>query len=117
LLFYKRKEDGDITIRVEKFIQKKPNHQKSYIFGDYTHQKTYIIGDLKKYSNKYFWRTVQKQEIDFVEETNGQVTAYEFKWNSKGKAKIPTSFINLYNATSKIIEKENFREYVKKNEI
>ena len=69
------------------------------------------------YTNNYFWRTVQKQEIDFVEETNGQVTAYEFKWNSKGKAKIPASFINLYNATGKIIDKENFREFVMKNEM
>jgi predicted AAA+ superfamily ATPase len=69
------------------------------------------------YTNNYFWRTVQKQEIDFVEETNGQVTAYEFKWNSKGKAKIPVSFINLYNANGKIIDKENFREFVMKNEM
>ena len=69
------------------------------------------------YTNNYFWRTVQKQEIDFVEETNGQVTAYEFKWNSKGKAKIPASFINLYNAIGKIIDKENFREFVMKNEM
>lgn len=69
------------------------------------------------YTNNYFWRTVQKQEIDFVEETNGQVTAYEFKWNSKGKAKIPASFINLYSATGKIIDKENFREFVMKNEM
>lgn len=69
------------------------------------------------YTNNYFWRTVQKQEIDFVEETNGQVTAYEFKWNSKGKAKIPLSFINQYNAIGKIIDKENFREFVMKNEM
>ena len=65
------------------------------------------------YTNNYFWRTVQKQEIDFVEETNGQVTAYEFKWNSKGKAKIPAVFLNQYNAIGKIIDKENFREFVR----
>lgn len=65
------------------------------------------------YTNNYFWRTVQKQEIDFVEEINGQVTAYEFKWNSKGKAKIPAVFLNQYNAIGKIIDKENFREFVR----
>ena len=65
------------------------------------------------YTNNYFWRTVQKQEIDFVEETNGQVTAYEFKWNSKVKAKIPAVFLNQYNAIGKIIDKENFREFVR----
>ena len=65
------------------------------------------------YTNNYFWRTVQKQEVDFVEETNGQVTAYEFKWNSKGKAKIPAVFLNQYSANGKIIDKENFREFVR----
>ncbi len=65
------------------------------------------------YTNNYFWRTVQKQEIDFVEETNGQVTAYEFKWSSKGKAKIPAVFLNQYSANGKIIDKENFREFVR----
>ena len=67
------------------------------------------------YSNNYFWRTVQKQEIDFVEESNGQVTAYEFKWKSKGKAKIPVTFLNQYDAIGKVIDKENFREFVRKN--
>ena len=69
------------------------------------------------YTNNYFWRTVQKQEIDFVEETNGQVTAYEFKWNSKGKAKIPAVFLNQYNAIGKIIDKENFREFVRNDKV
>jgi predicted AAA+ superfamily ATPase len=31
------------------------------------------------YTNNYFWRTVQKQEIDFVEESGGQINAFEFK--------------------------------------
>ena len=67
------------------------------------------------YSNNFFWRTVQKQEIDFVEESNGKVTAYEFKWKNNGKAKIPVSFLNQYEASGQIIDKENFREFVRKN--
>ena len=41
---------------------------------------------------RYFWRTVQKQEIDYIEERDGTLTAFEFKWNSKGKNRIPTTF-------------------------
>ena len=33
----------------------------------------------------YFWRTKQQQEIDFVEEQNGQIVGFEFKWNNKNK--------------------------------
>jgi predicted AAA+ superfamily ATPase len=69
----------------------------------------------QQYSNNYFWRTVQKQEIDFVEESNGQIRAYEFKWKSRGKDKIPASFMREYAAAGFIIDKENFREFVRKD--
>ena len=64
------------------------------------------------YTRNYFWRTVQKQEIDFVEESNGQLTAYEFKWKKRSKDKIPKSFLDTYNASGKIIVTDNFREFV-----
>ena len=67
------------------------------------------------YANNYFWRTVQKQEIDFVEESNGQLTAYEFKWKQKRSAKIPSVFLREYAAQGQIIDQENFREFVRIN--
>jgi predicted AAA+ superfamily ATPase len=64
------------------------------------------------FTNNYFWRTVQKQEIDFVEDKNGVVTAYEFKWKRKNKDKIPVSFLSHYNASGQIIDKDNFRDFI-----
>ncbi len=65
------------------------------------------------YANHFFWRNTQKQEIDFVEEKNGQLSAYEFKWKSGGRNKIPATFLNEYKTSGKIIDRENFREFVK----
>jgi uncharacterized protein len=65
------------------------------------------------FANNYFWRTIQKQEIDFIEESNGQISAYEFKWARRGKHKIPVSFISEYNATGFIIDQDNFRSFVR----
>lgn len=67
------------------------------------------------YTNNYFWRTVQKQEIDFVEEINGHLTAYEFKWKNHGKKKIPAAFLESYSATGFIIDRENFRQFIMKD--
>lgn len=37
--------------------------------------------------------TTSQQEIDFVEERDGQLNLYEMKWNpKKGKAKVPSEF-------------------------
>lgn len=64
------------------------------------------------FSKMYFWRTVQQQEIGFVEELEGQISAYEFKWSNK-KVKFPEKFIEAYNAKSVLINRNNFREFVK----
>ena len=37
--------------------------------------------------NKYFWRTYNQKEIDYIEEKNNHLTAYEFKWNHTKKHK------------------------------
>lgn len=36
-----------------------------------------------RYVNSYFWRTNQQQEIDYIEESDGQFTLFEMKWNPK----------------------------------
>jgi predicted AAA+ superfamily ATPase len=64
------------------------------------------------FARMYFWRTKQQQEIDFVEEKDGKVFGFEFKWKSKSKIKLPETFIKTYNAETKIIDRNNFREFV-----
>lgn len=60
----------------------------------------------------YFWRTRQKQEVDFVEDNGGSIFGYEFKWNKKKFQKLPKTFTEAYHAESNIIDKSNFREFV-----
>lgn len=60
----------------------------------------------------YFWRTKQQQEVDYVEEIEGKIFGYEFKWNPRRKIHFPTTFTNTYNAINKGITRENFREFV-----
>jgi predicted AAA+ superfamily ATPase len=63
-------------------------------------------------AHTYFWRTKQQQEVDFVEENGGKIFGYEFKWNKKGKQKLPKTFTETYSAESRVIDKDNFRDFV-----
>ena len=64
------------------------------------------------FANYYFWRTYDQKEIDYIEERDGKLFAFEFKW-SKGKKKIPQEFLNAYdNSVFEIISKENYWEFV-----
>ncbi len=61
----------------------------------------------------YFWRTQQQQEVDLVEETNGNIDAFEFKWNPKAKAPRPKTFLDAYkNASFKVVTPDNIEEFL-----
>jgi hypothetical protein len=62
--------------------------------------------------NNYFWRTYDQQEVDWVEERNGWVYGYEFKWSGK-KAKLPKGWKNGYpDADFEVISKENYLDFI-----
>ena len=70
----------------------------------------------RKNVNRYFWRTTQQQEIDYIEEHDGQLHAYEFKWSDKGKKKPPSTFKKAYpDSRYQQINQDNFMELVNTN--
>ena len=65
------------------------------------------------YSNNYFWRTYEQQEIDWVEERDGSLFGYEFKWK-ESKVKIPSQWQNSYSdAHFEVINNSNFESWLK----
>jgi len=83
--------------------------------------KNYLAAERIKYQNytqkfvsNYFWRTYDQQELDWLEEQNGNISGYEFKWNENQKAKIPTAFAKAYpEATFEVINKQNYLDFIK----
>jgi uncharacterized protein len=62
--------------------------------------------------NRYFWRTLAKQEIDYVEEYQGKLSGFEFKW-SRRSFKPPKAFLEAYpGSVVKLVNKENYRAFV-----
>ena len=82
--------------------------------------ENYLVSErLKKqeykriYSNNYFWRTWEGQEIDWVEERDGKVFGFEFKWK-KLSTKPPSQWLSTYsNATFETVSQENYLKFVK----
>ncbi len=64
------------------------------------------------FSNDYFWRTYDRQEIDLIEERDGKLFAYEFKWSPKN-VKAPKAWSDTYpDSEFQVISKENFLEFL-----
>ena len=83
--------------------------------------ENYLITERKKllayndfYGHTYFWRSKAQAEVDYIEEIDGKLYAYEFKWNPGSKSKFARSFIEAYNPVkSDIIHRDNFWQWLK----
>ena len=64
--------------------------------------------------NMYFWRTSEKQEIDYIEEYNGELHLFEMKWNEKRQqTKLPNPFMEAYRPQqADIITPENYLTFL-----
>ena len=64
------------------------------------------------YSNPFFWRTWNKQEIDYLEERDGKLFAYEMKWGKKTPA-APKAWKDAYpQAEYEIIDRDNYLDFL-----
>ena len=82
--------------------------------------ENYLISERKKVleykrirANMFFWRTTQQQEIDYIEERDGLLNVYEFKYNPDKTSRLPKSFKTAYPENIfKIINTENYSEFL-----
>lgn len=67
----------------------------------------------QSYAQMFFWRTHQQQEIDLIEEMDGQLSAFEFKWGRKRKVHIPKAFKDNYGEVDfSIISPDSYTNFV-----
>lgn len=65
-------------------------------------------------SNLYFWRTYDGAEIDLIEEREGKLYTFEFKWNEKKNTSLPKSFSDKYTVEEfTVINRRNFNKLAK----
>ena len=65
------------------------------------------------YAHQYFWRTYDGQEIDLVEEREGKLFGYEFKWSDKSKVKPPRAWTRAYpQAEFQVIDRNNYLKFI-----
>ncbi len=80
--------------------------------------ENFIIAERLKYlsynqifSSSYFWRTYTGAELDYIEERNGELCAFEIKF-SKAKPHAPQTWLDNYSSNYQCITSHNFWEFV-----
>jgi predicted AAA+ superfamily ATPase len=65
------------------------------------------------YGRRYFWRTYQGQEVDFIEEIEGGLSGFEAKWSMAKKAHAPSDWVEHYpNASFNVMTPNNYLDYL-----
>lgn len=67
------------------------------------------------YPNTYFWRTYTGAEIDYIEESNTEIKAYEFKFNNK-TVKAPKTWKQEYDSAFETVNTDNYLSFIKKED-
>lgn len=82
---------------------------ENYVISERLKQQSYA----RTYAKGYFWRTAAKHEIDYIEECDTKLTAFEFKWNPRHKATVPPSFAKAYpDVPFRVITRDNYWEFL-----
>ena len=82
--------------------------------------ENYVISERMKhnaysgfYGKSYFWRTQQQQEVDYLEDYDGVLHAYEFKWNPVRQPRLTDTFAKGYpDHTFLVVTPENYQDFV-----
>lgn len=81
--------------------------------------ENFIISERRKinhyngnFCKMYFWRTTDRQEIDYVEEQDGKFRVFEMKANpKKGNVSLPKTFMSNYDVSeSMVVTPDNYLE-------
>lgn len=82
--------------------------------------ENFIIGERLKFvqynniwCNRFFWRTKQQQEIDYIEDRDGKLFAFEFKWGTSRAVKPSATFTKAYpDSEFSLITPDNYQTFI-----
>ena len=82
--------------------------------------ENYVISERMKhnsystfYGKSYFWRTQQQQEVDYIEDYDGVLHTYEFKWSSTKQPRLTETFAKNYpDHTFSVVNPDNYQDFV-----
>ena len=80
--------------------------------------ENFLVGERRKrnaytgyYGSSWFWRVHTGAELDYLEEADGQLSAFEFKWGDK-PAKMPSGFAEAYPGSSfALVNQANWQDF------
>lgn len=106
-------DNGIRNVLINNFTLPDLRFDKGALWGNYLiSERLKNNSYTKNFVNSYFWRTHDQAEIDYIEEQDGVLNAFEIKWNNR-KSRFPNSFLEAYpEHTTSLISRQNFEDFL-----
>ena len=76
-------------------------------------ERTKALHYHRLWANSWFWRTQDQQEIDYIEERDGKLSTWEFKWNPNVRPRLSKTFAKAYPSHEfTVITPDNFEDFI-----
>lgn len=105
-------DNGVRNMLINNFVIPEMRFDKGALWENYLVSERFKANQYQEnFVMPYFWRTHDQAEIDYIEEKDDHLTAFEFKWEGQ-KVRIPKSFAQHYpNHSMQLITKENYTDF------
>lgn len=105
-------DNGVRNMLINNFVIPEMRFDKGALWENYLVSERFKANQYQEnFVMSYFWRTHDQAEIDYIEEKDDHLTAFEFKWEGQ-KVRIPKSFAQHYpNHSMQLITKENYTDF------
>lgn len=112
-------DSGDLTpfdkvSKEERYAKEKSGIEK--IFSRFPEGKEYLElweeFEENKSPETKFVKQIDQKEIDYMEECEGKIIGYEFKWGDKAAYRAPQEFIKNYKAEVQKIDRSNYWKFL-----
>lgn len=107
-------DNGIRNVLINNFTNPEGRSDIGALWENYLVSERYkLINYRDPFITQWFWRSKTQQEVDFVEEKDGKLRAYEFKWNPAAKYREPASFKETYNVDAiDVIHRDNYDKFL-----
>lgn len=79
----------------------------------FVNERMKFLNNKQKQVSRFFWRTLAQQEVDYIEDANRKITAFECKWNAKAKGGVSRAFNSAYpKAVTHVVHPGNADEFL-----
>lgn len=69
------------------------------------------LQNIEQSAGRYFWRTHDQKEVDYLEEYNGKLEGFEFKWD-KDKFTAPKDFLRYPHSSVSLVNRHNYKKFL-----